>query len=127
MEDPLAHLPRELLHKDPLGYVARGAQALPKHLRGAWLLGVVSGFLWPEAPPPKDLSAFFRRSEGAWREAEAYFLETGLDFPVLVSQWAKEALEPLLYRKREPSLASLTLAFHGGQRLGRYLRGQARD
>ncbi|WP_243028515.1 hypothetical protein [Thermus albus] len=126
MEDPLARLPRELLHKDPLGYVARGAQALPKHLRGAWLLGVVSGFLWPEAPPPKDLSAFFRRSEGAWREAEAYFLETGLDFPVLVSQWAKEALDPLLHRKKDPPWESLALAFHGGQRLGRYLRGQAR-
>lgn len=127
MEDPLAHLPRELLHKDPLGYVARGAQALPKDLRGAWLLGVVSGFLWPEAPVPKDLSAFFRRSEGAWREAEEYFLETGLDFPVLVSEWAREALEPLLYRKRGPSLVGLTLAFQEGKKVGTHLRGRARD
>ena len=126
MEDPLARLPWELLAKDPLAYVARGAKALPTELQGAWLLGVVSGFLWPEAPAPKDLLALFRRMEGAWREAEEYFLETGLDFPVLVSQWAKEALDPLLHRKKEPPWESLALAFQGGQKLGRYLRSQAR-
>jgi hypothetical protein len=48
MEDPKALL------KNPLAYVARRAEAWAKPLRGAWLLGVASGFLWPEAPPPKD-------------------------------------------------------------------------
>ncbi|WP_003046204.1 hypothetical protein [Thermus aquaticus] len=88
MEDPKALL------KDPLAYVARRAEAWAKPLKGAWLLGVASGFLWPEAPPPKDAAALFRRLEGAWRESEAYFLDTGLDFPLLVSEWAREALEP---------------------------------
>lgn len=125
MEDPLAHLPQELLAKDPLAYVAQGAKALPRELQGAWLLGVVSGFLWPEAPAPKDLPALFRRLEGAWREAEEYFLETGLDFPVLVSQWAKEALDPLLHRKKEPTWEGLTLAFHGGRQLGQVLQSRA--
>ncbi|MEN2982592.1 MAG: hypothetical protein ABDH20_08720 [Thermus sp.] len=112
----------ELLRKDPLAYVARGAEALPKELRGAWLLGVTSGFLWPEAPPPKDLPAFFRRLEGAWREAEAFFWETGLDFPVLVSEWARKALEPLLHRKRRPGYARLRQAFLLGRALGQALR-----
>ncbi|TBH21370.1 hypothetical protein [Thermus thermamylovorans] len=122
MDDPLAHLPQELLRKDPLAYVAQGAQALPQRLRGAWLLGVVSGFLWPEAPPPKDLAALFRRAEGAWREAEAHFLETGVDFPVLVSEWARSALEPLLRRRSGPDYPELLPAYLRGQALGWRLR-----
>ncbi|GAB5601942.1 hypothetical protein FJNA_04670 [Thermus sp. FJN-A] len=122
MDDPLARLPQELLRKDPLAYVAQGAEALPKAHRGAWLLGVVSGFLWPEAPPPKDLPALFRRMEGAWREAEAYFLETGVDFPVLVSEWAREALEALLRKRRLPDYAALRETFARGLALGRRLR-----
>lgn len=121
MEDPLAP---ELLEKDPLAWVRLQAQSLSKATRGAWLLGVASGFLWPEAPPPKDLSAFFRRMEGAWREAEAYFWDTGLDFPVLVSEWARGALEPLLYRKRRPGYARLRQAFLQGSRLGEALRAK---
>ncbi|MFD3004491.1 hypothetical protein [Thermus tengchongensis] len=122
MDDPLAHLPQELLRKDPLAYVARGAQALPKDLRGAWLLGVVSGFLWPEAPPPKGFSAFFRRLEGAWQEAEAFFLETGWDFPVLVSEWARNALEPLSHRKAAPTYGQLLPPYLKGHLLGSTLR-----
>ena len=61
MEDPKA-----LLFQDPLAYVARKAGAWPEATRGAWLLGVASGFLWP-----KDHAALFRRLEGAWRESEA--------------------------------------------------------
>ncbi|MFC0595958.1 hypothetical protein ACFFFP_07250 [Thermus composti] len=122
MEDPWAH--PEPWQKDPLGYVRRKAEALPLGVRGAWLLGVASGFLWPEAPPPMDLSAFFRRLEGAWRESEAYFLETGLDFPLLVSEWARKALEPLLYRKRKPPYPRLRQAFAEGSRLGQALRAR---
>lgn len=122
MDDPLAHLPQELLRKDPLAYVAQGAQVLPRELRGAWLLGVASGFLWPEAPPPKDLTALFRRLEGAWREAEEHFLETGVDFPVLVSEWARGALEPLLRRKAQPSYDQLRATYLGGHSLGSRLR-----
>lgn len=122
MEDPLARLPQELLRKNPLAYVRQGAEGLPKDLRGAWLLGVVSGFLWPEAPPPRDLQALFRRMEGAWQEAEAYFWENGLDFPVLVSEWARSALEPLLHRKRLPGFPHLDQAFRQGKALGQALR-----
>ncbi|SDE65085.1 hypothetical protein SAMN04488243_10621 [Thermus arciformis] len=123
MEDPLARLPKALLHKDPLAYVRLGAEAWRRELRGSWLLGVASGFLWPEAPPPKDPEALFRRMEGAWQEAEAYFWETGLDFPLLVSEWAREALEPLLHRKRLPPYPSLRGAFARGLALGRRVRG----
>ncbi|WP_018111776.1 hypothetical protein [Thermus igniterrae] len=122
MEDPSARLPKELLRKNPLAYVRQGAEGLPKDLQGAWLLGVVSGFLWPEAPPPRDLKALFRRMEGAWQEAEAYFWENGLDFPVLVSEWARSALEPLLHRKRLPEFAHLAQAFCQGKALGQALR-----
>ena len=55
MEDPKALL------KNPLAYVARRAEAWAKPLKGAWLLGVASGFLWPEAPPPKDAPAVVSR------------------------------------------------------------------
>lgn len=122
MEDPLARLPKALLRKDPLAYVRLGAEAWRRELRGSWLLGVASGFLWPEAPPPKDPEALFRRLQGAWQEAEAYFWETGLDFPLLVSEWAREALEPLLHRKRLPPYPSLRGAFARGLALGRRVR-----
>ncbi|WP_347240749.1 hypothetical protein [Thermus sp.] len=122
MEDPLAHLPKVLLRRDPLAYVRLGSEAWSWELRGSWLLGVATGFLWPEAPPPKDPEALFRRLEGAWREAEGYFLETGLDFPLLVSEWAREALEPLLHRKRLPPYPSLQGAFAQGLALGRRVR-----
>ncbi|WP_460378492.1 hypothetical protein [Thermus brockianus] len=121
VEGPLAP---ELWEKDPLAGVRLFAQSLPKEIRGAWLLGVASGFLWPEAPPPKDLAALFRRLEEAWQEAESYFWDTGLDFPVLVSEWARGALEPLLYRKRRPSYARLRQAFLQGSRLGEALRAR---
>jgi hypothetical protein len=116
MEDPKALL------KNPLAYVARRAEAWAKPLRGAWLLGVASGFLWPEAPPPKDAAALFRRLEGAWRESEAYFLDTGLDFPLLVSEWAREALEDRKARRASPLYGELKAAFGSGQEVGRALR-----
>ncbi len=117
MEDP-----RALLFQDPLAYVARKAGAWPEATRGAWLLGVASGFLWPEAPPPKDHAALFRRLEGAWRESEAYFLDTGLDFPLLVSEWAREALEDRKARRASPPYGELKAAFGSGQEVGRVLR-----
>jgi hypothetical protein len=124
MEDPKALL------KNPLAYVARRAEAWAKPLKGAWLLGVASGFLWPEAPPPKDAAALFRRLEGAWRESEAYFLDTGLDFPLLVSEWAREALEarearktPIPYQEmRGPSNRARRWAASSG---GAWARGSA--
>jgi len=117
MEDPKA-----LLFRDPVAYVARRAEAWAKPLQGAWLLGVASGFLWPEAPPPKDLAALFRRLEGAWRESEAYFLETGLDFPLLVSEWAREALESREARRTALPYEEVATAFQKGQEVGRLLR-----
>jgi hypothetical protein len=116
MEDPKALL------KNPLAYVARRAEAWAKPLRGAWLLGVASGFLWPEAPPPKDAAALFRRLEGAWRESEAYFLDTGLDFPLLVSEWSREALEAGEARKTPIPYQEMRGAFQQGQEVGRLLR-----
>ncbi|WP_117237278.1 hypothetical protein [Thermus sediminis] len=117
MEDP-----KPLLFRDPLAYVAREAEAWNPPLRGAWLLGVVSGFLWPEAPPPKDLAALFRRLQGAWREAETYFLETGLDFPLLVSEWAREALEDRRAQRAGPPYGELRAVFCLGQGVGRALK-----
>jgi len=117
MEDPKA-----LLFQDPLAYVARKAGAWPEATRGAWLPGVASGFLWPKAPPPKDHAALFRRLEGAWRESEAYFLDTGLDFPLLVSEWAREALEAREARKTPIPYQEMRGAFQQGQEVGRLLR-----